>query len=94
MMQNTSRLCEMYGITYIPHGHSLMPAMHIVASMPPDICPYVEYLLGVMDYKTSYFKNKRLDTDGYLTINEEPGLGYELDTERIFKTEEIILNPF
>jgi L-alanine-DL-glutamate epimerase-like enolase superfamily enzyme len=31
-------LCEIYGVTFIPHGHALMPAMHVVASMPADTC--------------------------------------------------------
>ena len=82
-------LCEIYGVTFIPHGHSLMSAMHIVASMPPDICPYVEYLLEFLDYKEHYFKHKRLGADGFLTINEEPGLGYELDFEKIIKSEDV-----
>ena len=82
-------LCEMYGTTFIPHGHSLMPAMHVVASMPPDICPYCEYLLNIMDRKNAFFKYNRLGTDGWFTINDTPGLGEELDFERIVKSETV-----
>jgi len=82
-------LCELYGTLFIPHGHSLHPAMHVVASMPPDVCPYVEYLLSSMHRKSSFFKAKPLSKDGYLYLGEEPGLGYEFDMERITRTVEI-----
>ena len=85
-------LCEMYGVTYIPHGHTLAPAMHVVAAMPPDICPYCEYLLNIMDKKNAFFKHARLDSDGWLTMNETPGLGEEMDEERMLKSE--ILTEF
>jgi L-alanine-DL-glutamate epimerase-like enolase superfamily enzyme len=79
----------MYGTTFIPHGHALMPAMHVVAAMPPDVCPYCEYLLNFMDKKNAFFKNKRFSEDGWLTINDTPGLGEEIDEERLIKTEVI-----
>jgi L-alanine-DL-glutamate epimerase-like enolase superfamily enzyme len=79
-------LCEMYGVTYIPHGHSLMPAMHVVASMPPDTCPYCEYLLIFMDQKNAFFKPIPIK-QGFLTLNDSPGLGEELDEERLISSE-------
>ena len=82
-------LCEMYGVTFIPHGHALMPAMHVVAATPADTSPYCEYLLAIMDRKNAFFKEKRLGDDGYLTINETPGLGEDIDQERLI-SEEII----
>jgi L-alanine-DL-glutamate epimerase-like enolase superfamily enzyme len=82
-------LCEMYGVTFIPHGHALMPAMHVVASMPPDTCPYCEYLLIFMEQKNAFFKKNRLDQDAYLTLDDSPGIGEELDEERLI-SEEVI----
>lgn len=79
-------LCEVYGTTFIPHGHSLLPAMHVVAAMSPDISPYCEYLLAFMDQKTAFFKEKRLGDDGFLHINETPGLGEDIDYERLLET--------
>ena len=80
-------LCEMYGVTFIPHGHTLMPAMHVVASMPPDVCPYCEYLLNFMETKNAFFKYDRLGNDGWLTLNDTPGLGEEIDEERLISSE-------
>jgi L-alanine-DL-glutamate epimerase-like enolase superfamily enzyme len=82
-------LCEMYGLTFIPHGHSLMPAMHVVAAMPPDTCPYCEYLLVFMNQKNAFFKPKPIDSEGFLSLNDTPGLDEELDEERLISSEVI-----
>lgn len=82
-------LCEMYGVAFIPHGHSLMPAMHVVASMPLDICPYCEYLLNFMEKKNSFFQQRSLTKDGFFLINNTPGLGEELDMERLICTDTV-----
>jgi L-alanine-DL-glutamate epimerase-like enolase superfamily enzyme len=84
-----AELCEVYGTILIPHGHALLPAMHVVASMPADTCPYCEYLLVFMDQKNAFFKEKRLGSDGYLTMNDNPGLGEDIDEERLISSEVI-----
>ncbi|MCL2319591.1 MAG: hypothetical protein FWC45_05865 [Treponema sp.] len=80
-------LCEMYGVTYIPHGHSLMPALQVVASMPLDTCPYCEYLIIFMDSKNAFFKPRPIDSEGFIAMNTTPGLGEDLDEERIVSSE-------
>ena len=80
-------LCEMYGVTFIPHGHSLMPAMHVVAAMPPDTCPYCEYLMNFMDQKNSFFKPIPINPEGLIAMNDSPGLGEELDEKRLLSSE-------
>ena len=83
-------LCEVYGTTFIPHGHSLMPAAHIVATMSPEICPYVEYLIHFLeDSMLPFFNHKWLDDDGYITMSNAPGTGLVLDTEIVIRSEEI-----
>ena len=82
-------LCEMYGVTFIPHGDTLMPAMHVVASMPPDICPYCEYLLSFMERKNAFFKYDRFGSDGWLMLNDTPGLGEEIDGDRLISEEAV-----
>lgn len=82
-------LCELYGVTFIPHGHALMPAMHVVASTSPDTAPYCEYLLNFMDRKNAFFQHRRLGDDGWLTINDTPGLGEEIDQERLISSQVI-----
>jgi L-alanine-DL-glutamate epimerase and related enzymes of enolase superfamily len=82
-------LCEMYGVTFAPHGHSLMPALHVIASMPPDVCPYGEYLLNFMNRKNAFFEREALSEDGWLTLNETPGLGEEIDMARLVSSETV-----
>jgi len=83
-------LCEVYGTTFIPHGYSLVPAANIVAAMPPDTCPYVEYLIQHLeDSILPFSKKKWLDDNGYIILDETPGLGFELDMERISHSEEV-----
>jgi L-alanine-DL-glutamate epimerase-like enolase superfamily enzyme len=84
-----AELCEMYGLLFIPHGHALTPALHVVASMPPDVCPYCEYLLTIMDRKNAFFKAKLPGEDGWITLNPGPGLGEELDQERLISVETV-----
>jgi L-alanine-DL-glutamate epimerase-like enolase superfamily enzyme len=84
-----AELCEVYGTILIPHGHALLPAMHVVASMPADTCPYCEYLLVFMDQKNAFFKVNRLGSDGYLSLNDNPGLGEDIDEERLISSETI-----
>ncbi len=82
-------MCEVFGTTFIPHGHSLMPALHVIAAMPPDVCPYCEYLLNFMDKKTAFFRDNRLGEDGWLTLNDTPGLGEEIDEDRLIGVETV-----
>jgi L-alanine-DL-glutamate epimerase-like enolase superfamily enzyme len=84
-----AELCEIYGTVLIPHGHALLPAMQVVASMPADTCPYCEYLLVFMDQKNAFLKVNRLGSDGYLTLNDNPGLGEDIDEERLISSETI-----
>ena len=85
-------LCEMYGVTFAPHGHALMPALHVVASMPPDVSPYCEYLLIHMNNKNCFFKEPQIDNEGFISLNNDPGIGEDVDEERLVSSE--IINKF
>ena len=83
-------LCDIYGTTFIPHGNSVMPALHVAACMPPDITPYSEFLLIYLEqHKEPYFDRRWLDNEGYIALNSNPGLGEDIDMEKLIHTEEI-----
>ncbi len=82
-------LCEMYGARLVPHGHALWPAMHVVAASSPQVCPYVEYLYMHIPNKTCMFKVKPLTEDGWLLMNKTPGIGADLDFEKITKSRQV-----
>jgi L-alanine-DL-glutamate epimerase-like enolase superfamily enzyme len=82
-------LCELYGTTFIPHGHTLMPSLHVVAAMPPDICPYCEYLMVFMNMKNAFFVHNNTNPikDGYIHMPDVPGIGDVIDEERMISKE-------
>ena len=84
-------LCEMYGTTFIPHAHTLMPALHVIAALPPDIAPNCEYLLNFMDKKNAFFTHNHtpISQDGWIYLNDTPGIGDEIDEERMISTETV-----
>lgn len=82
-------LCDLFGVKYIPHGHQLMPCLHTVASMAPDVSPYVEYLLNSIYRKTIFYKRNPLGADGLITLNETPGLGQDIDWDRVISHEQL-----
>jgi len=45
-----------------------------------------------MDSKNAFFKKREIDSEGFISMNETPGLGEELDEERITSTE--VLHSF
>ena len=56
--------------------------------MPPDVVPYVEYLLNFIDHKTAFFAHDtQISPDGFLKMNETPGIGEDLCQEKIVETQ-------
>jgi L-alanine-DL-glutamate epimerase-like enolase superfamily enzyme len=89
-------LCQMYGITFIPHGHTLKPCLHVVASLPEDVAPYCEYLLNFMDRKNSYFTHNRvaLGEEGLFAMDDTPGIGDIIDKENLINSEIVTCMAF
>ena len=77
-------LASVYGAQVIPHGHSMLASMHVVASQPEAVCPLVEYLIEKMTGTYQYFdKNPIVPVNGMITLSERPGFGIELDESKI-----------
>ena len=77
-------IASVYGAQVIPHGHSMLAAMHVVASQPEMICPLVEFLILKMTGDYQYFdKNHVIPQNGMITLSERPGFGIELDDSKI-----------
>ena len=38
-------LASAFGRPVVPHGHSIQPALHVIAAQSPAICPWLEYLI-------------------------------------------------
>jgi L-rhamnonate dehydratase len=77
-------IASVYGAQVIPHGHSMLAAMHVVASQPEIMCPLVEFLILKMTGDYQYFdKNPVIPQNGMITLSERPGFGIELDDSKI-----------
>jgi len=82
-----AQMAEDYGVRFIPHGWNTAIGLATdlqFASAFPSI-DLIEYLIG-SPYVDDIVADKWvLDSDGYLSIPEKPGLGIELDNEVLKK---------
>ena len=76
-------LASAYDVPVIAHGHTLAPALHVAASQPAQVVPMVEYLVRVQEWTQFFQRSVRRPVAGAFAIPEEPGLGIDLDEERI-----------
>ena len=80
-------LASSFGAKVFPHGHNLPAAYHVVASQSPEVCPLVEYLINHVGNKLHFQKSPLLTETGRLPLLELPGMGIELDRNKIEKEE-------
>lgn len=78
-------MAQEFGVRYIGHGWNtalgLAADLQLAASQPD--CDLVEYIGGSAYVDKLTAEPFRLDEDGYLPIADRPGLGVELDHERV-----------
>jgi len=72
-------LSSAYDRPVIPHGHSVVPALHLVASQSPAVCPWLEYLLLHATRKQWFHQDKFMPKGGSVRLPSKPGLSIELD---------------
>jgi L-alanine-DL-glutamate epimerase-like enolase superfamily enzyme len=82
-------LTSAYDKQVIPHGHSVVPALNVIASQSPNVCPLLEYLLVHADQKQWFQKEKFEPVNGLVRLPTEPGLGIELDEDKVLEREEL-----
>jgi L-alanine-DL-glutamate epimerase-like enolase superfamily enzyme len=83
-------LAEAYEVKVVPHGHHILAAAHVVAAQPPSVCPMVEYLFHSHLDRMQYFHKAVLRPEkGWLQLPTQPGLGLELDEDKIAEKREL-----
>jgi L-rhamnonate dehydratase len=80
-------LASAYDKPVIPHGHSVVPALHVIASQSPAVCPLLEYLVLHNQAKQWFHKETFMPENGVVRLPTEPGLSIELDPERVERQE-------
>lgn len=82
-------LASAYDTPIIPHGHLAQPTVHLLAAMPANVCPYLEYLIKWQTFHQYLLKCPIKPIDGAVTLPDRPGLSMELDEAKIDRAEEL-----
>jgi len=82
-------LVSAYDKQVIPHGHSVLPALHLIAAQSPTVCPLLEYLILHNARKQWFHQDTFMPVQGRMRLPQKPGLGIALDPERVHKREEL-----
>jgi L-alanine-DL-glutamate epimerase-like enolase superfamily enzyme len=82
-------LASAFEVPVIAHGHSLLAALHVAGSQPPDVVPYVEYLVRHQEAKQFFHTPAYRPENGRVWLPQLPGLGLVLDGEKIDSRQEV-----
>jgi L-rhamnonate dehydratase len=73
----------------IPHGHSTPASAHLIASQPANLCPLLEYLIKWNEIHQFFLKNPLKPQGGVVRLPDTPGLGMDLDPNKIEQEREL-----
>ncbi|MEZ4735869.1 MAG: enolase C-terminal domain-like protein [Caldilineaceae bacterium] len=82
-------LASAYDMPVIPHGHSTPASAHVIAAWPVTTCPLLEYLIKWNEIHQHFLKTPLKPINGVVTLPTTPGLGMELDEDKMETKEEI-----
>ncbi|MEZ4713472.1 MAG: enolase C-terminal domain-like protein [Caldilineaceae bacterium] len=88
-MQKIIALASAYDVPVIPHGHSTPASAHVIAAWPETTCPLLEYLLKWNEIHQHFLKTPLKPINGVVTVPTTPGLGMELDEDKMESQEEV-----
>lgn len=86
------KLCALtssFDVPLIAHGHSLLAALHVAGAQSPAAVPRVEYLVRAQETKQYFHTIIYRPEQGDVTLPTLPGLGIELDEDKI-ESHEIV----
>lgn len=82
-------LASAYDMPVIPHGHSTPASAHVIAAWPVTTCPLLEYLIKWNEIHQHFLKTPLKPINGVVTLPTNPGLGMELDEDKMETKEEL-----
>ncbi len=88
-MQKIFALASAFEVQAIPHGHSVPVNAHLTAAQSPGVTPYIEYLVQWNEIMQFFLKYPVRPVDGQITVSDLPGLGLEIDDEKVIKRRTI-----
>lgn len=88
-MMKIFALCSAYGVPLIPHGGSVPINAHLTAAVSPTDAPYIEYLVQWNEFTQFFWKNPTKPVNGYISPTDDPGLGLEIDEEKVISRQRL-----
>jgi L-alanine-DL-glutamate epimerase-like enolase superfamily enzyme len=82
-------LASAFEVPLVPHGHSLLAALHVAGAQSPTTVPYVEFLVNGQPNKQFFHKPTYEPVDGSVPLPDLPGLGLVLDEDKIERREPV-----
>ena len=82
-------IASTYDIPVIPHGHSVPANVHLSAALPALSCPMVEFLVKWNVVLQFFWKEPLVPVDGYVTVPDRPGMGMEIDMDKVEEEREL-----
>jgi len=90
-MLKIAAIASTYDVQLVPHGHSTPATAHFLVAQPANLCPYIEYLIKWNEIHQFFLKNPLKPENGIVTPRDEPGVGMELDPDKIEQQRELEL---
>ncbi len=84
-----ANLASVHAVKLLPHCHNIQAALAVVASQPPAVCPFGEFLINYVPERLHFIKDPPLTGNGLARLSEKPGFGIELDPAKVEKQEVI-----
>jgi L-alanine-DL-glutamate epimerase-like enolase superfamily enzyme len=82
-------LASTFGRQVVPHGHSVLAAVNVIAAQPPSVCPMAEFLLlaqpAAQHFHTTFVQPER----GAIGLPTAPGLGIAIDEAKVEQRVEL-----
>jgi L-alanine-DL-glutamate epimerase-like enolase superfamily enzyme len=91
-ISETQKICALasaYDIPLIPHGHSTPASAHLIAAWPEPTTPLLEYLIKWNEIHQYFLATPLKPINGVVTLPTTPGLGMELDEDKMESKREI-----
>jgi L-alanine-DL-glutamate epimerase-like enolase superfamily enzyme len=76
-------LCSASDVPVVAHGHAMAVPVHVAASQSPQVVPMVEYLVRIQERNQWFHRSPLVPVGGSIELPAGPGLGIELDEERV-----------
>jgi L-rhamnonate dehydratase len=82
-MVKIAAIASLYDVQLIPHGHSVRANANLSFALSPTLVPLLEYLVKWNVVHQWFLAHPIQPLDGVITPPTEPGLGMELDDDKI-----------